>query len=268
VATSRSADPWRLAPPPELEADEAHVWRVRLGDAGLAERYWNVLSEEERRRARRFYREEHRTRYVVAHGALRCILAIYVGERPETLEFITGEHGKPALTASDGADPPGIQFNLSHSEDLALVAVARGRSVGVDLEKWSEETEHLELAERFFSPVERDALRALAHARELVVPGFFAAWSRKEAYLKASGHGIARGLHHFDVSLAPGEPARILGDRLDDGATGRWAMHALEPAPRYSAALVVAAPLRDVVLLDSAALDSHRDSGSLSGANV
>jgi 4'-phosphopantetheinyl transferase len=125
--------------------------------------------------------------------------------------------------------------------------VARAHAVGVDLERWSEGVEYLELAERFFSPGERRALRALAHVPDLVEAGFFAAWTRKEAYLKATGHGITRGLHHFDVALAPGEPARLLADRLDADATARWTMFALDPAPGYSAALVAASPIGEVL---------------------
>jgi 4'-phosphopantetheinyl transferase len=241
-------DDWRAEPRPPLDAHTAHVWRVALDHETHAEDYWPLLSAEERARAQRFHRDVHRRRYVVAHGALRIILAGYLGATPDSLAFVTGEHGKPALRPEPGASPSGVEFNLSHSDDLALVAVTRARPIGVDLERWSEGVEHLELAERFFSPEERGALRGLAHAPELVAAGFFAAWTRKEAYLKATGHGIARGLHHFDVTLAPGERARLLADRLDRDATERWSMTELAPAPGYSAALVVASPLRDVLL--------------------
>jgi len=224
-----------------------HVWRVPLDDETRAASYWSLLSEEEQRRASRFVRDIHRRRFVIAHGALRTILAGYVDTEPRALRFESGEHGKPALREPTGTSA--VEFNLSHSDDLALVAVARMRAVGVDLERWSEGVEHLELAERFFSPGEREALRALAPAPDLVEAGFFAAWTRKEAYLKATGQGITRGLHHFDVALAPGEPARLLADRLDREATARWWMVALEPAPRYSAALVVASPVGEVLQL-------------------
>jgi 4'-phosphopantetheinyl transferase len=237
----------RAAAPPPLEGDAVHVWRVPLDDEARARELWPLLSGGERARAERFYREVHRRRYVAAHGALRVILATYVGIAPGELEFETGEHGKPALRrAASGA---AIEFNLSHSHDLALVAVARARPVGVDLERWADDVEHLELAERFFSPRERDALRALAHEPALVAAGFFAAWTRKEAYLKATGHGITRGLHHFDDALAPGERPRLLADRLDRDAAERWSMAALDAAPGFSAALVVAAPLGDVLHL-------------------
>jgi len=235
---------WHQRPHPPLGADDVHVWRVPLDDDARTESYWALLSAEERARATRFVRDIHRRRFIAAHGALRTILAGYVDAEPTALDFVTGEHGKPALRQVTGR--PAVEFNLSHSGDLALVAVARARAVGVDLERWSE-VEHLELAERFFSPGERRALRALAHAPHLVEAGFFAAWTRKEAYLKAIGQGITRGLHHFDVALAPGEPARLLADRLDADATARWAMIALEPAPGYSAALVVASPVGEVL---------------------
>jgi 4'-phosphopantetheinyl transferase len=240
-----SAGRWRPRPNPPLGAHDVHVWRVPLDEDARADSYWSLLSDEERRRAARFVRDIHRRRFVVAHGALRSILADYVGAEPTALDFVSGAHGKPALRDPTGRPP--VEFNLSHSDDLALVAVARALAVGVVLERWSEGVEHLELAERFFSPGERRALRALAHAPHLIEAGFFAAWTRKEAYLKATGHGITRGLHHFDVALAPGEPARLIADRLDDDATARWAMFALDPAPGYSAALVVASPVGEVL---------------------
>ncbi|MEO8562545.1 MAG: 4'-phosphopantetheinyl transferase superfamily protein [bacterium] len=244
------ADVWRTPPAPPLADADVHVWRVQLDDAVDAESYWSVLSDEEQGRARRFYREVHGRRFTVAHGALRVILASYLGEAPESLAFRTGEHGKPSLERASGAGERALEFNLSHSDDVALVAVAVGRPVGVDVERYSDDTEHLALAERFFSPSEREALRALADDPARLTEGFFAVWSRKEAYLKAIGCGITRGLHHFDVALAPGTSARILADRLDPTAAERWAMRSIDAAPGFSAALVAAAPLRDVLLFD------------------
>lgn len=212
---------------------------------------WELLSEEERGRARRFVQEHHRRRFVAAHAALRRILAGYTARHARELSFTAGPNGKPAL--ADGAarsSVPRLEFNLSHSADLALVAVAWERPVGVDLEQWERDMDHLELAERFFSPREREALRALAASADDLVRGFFAAWSRKEAYLKASGHGVTHGLHHFDVTLAPHEPARLVADRRDEQALERWRMVTLPPAPEFSGALVVAAPFDELLLFD------------------
>lgn len=241
-------DEWRRAQRAPLESHAVHVWRVSLAaDDARVRASWSLLSAAEQARASRLVRELHRQRFVVAHGALRTIVSGYVDEPPEALEFESAEHGKPSLRRGGGV--PAIEFNLSHSDEFALVAVTRARPVGVDLERWSSDVEHLELAERFFSPGERAALRALARAPEQIQAGFFAAWTRKEAYLKATGHGISRGLQHFDVALAPDEPARLLADRLDADATERWSMAALDPAPGYSAALVVRGPLGEVLRL-------------------
>ena len=231
---------------PTLTEHAVHVWRVALDDEARLEDSWRLLSPDEQARAHRLHDATHRRRFVLAHGALRALLAGYLDASPSAISYVVGTHGKPALATRDAARAQ-VEFNLSHSEDIALVAVARGQPVGVDVQHWSESVEHLRLAERFFSPREREALRALTHEAEQVAGAFFAAWTRKEAYVKATGYGIARGLHHFDVTLAPGEHAQLLADRLDPDAPARWSMTALEPAPRYSAAVVAASPLREVM---------------------
>lgn len=168
------------------------------------------------------------------------ILAAYDEVDPRALEFSVGEHGKPELIAGGAANRELLHFNLSHSGDMALVAVARHGAVGVDVERWRTNVQHLEIAERFFSPSECDALLNLPRETpETVLLGFFSTWSRKEAYLKATGHGISRGLHHFDVSTG-GKAAELLADRLDPGALARWNMTHLTVGPGYSAALVAA----------------------------
>lgn len=188
---------------------------------------------------------------MLAHGAMRTILAAYQRMKPFDLRFETGQFGKPALVP---AAPEGrFEFNLSHSGDLALLAVARDRAVGVDVVRWDPAMAHTEVAERYFSPVEREALRSLAGAPERAVEGFFSAWSRKEAYLKATGHGVSRGLDHFDVSLSPGEPAALIADRRDGDAPSRWTMVALAAGAGYSATLVVAAPAAAIALFDAPA---------------
>jgi 4'-phosphopantetheinyl transferase len=247
------AQPWRPSrphEPPHLAAESVHVWRVRLDPPGEMRDAWELLNDEERGRARRFVQEHHRRRFVAAHAGLRRILAGYIAQDPRALRFASGPNGKPALTNTDAAGTrPRLEFNLSHSADLALVAVAWERPVGVDLEQWERDMDHLELAERFFSPVERESLRSLAARHDDLVHGFFAAWSRKEAYLKARGEGVTRGLHHFDVTLAPGEPARLLADRLDS-AIERWRMWSIVPEQAFSGAIVAADPFEELLLLD------------------
>lgn len=250
--SAESAQGWTPASPdapPPLALDAVHVWRVRLDPVGDLGDSLDLLSEDERSRAGRLVLEHHRRRFVAAHAALRRILAGYTARAARTLEFARGPHGKPALAMAGAGSPPSLEFNLSHSGDLGLVAVARERPVGVDLERWKREMDHLALATRFFSPAERASLRALVDRGDELVYGFFAAWTRKEAYLKARGEGVMRGLHHFDVTLAPEEPARVLADRLD-AAIERWRMRAIVPDPGYSAAIVVADPLEELLLLE------------------
>ncbi len=216
--------------PPPLHDDDAHVWRVDLGATHMVHALRPLLSDAERVRADRFHRAEHSHRFTIAHGVLRSILAGYVGVQASELSFRMGVHGKPSLDAHGET----VDFNLSHSGNVALVAVTRGRAIGVDVEEWDDRVQYLDVAERFFSPAERVHLRALD--RGSVAHGFFSAWSRKEAYLKATGAGITQGLHHFDVSLHHDVPAELLADRLDPDAVTRWQMRALDVGPRYSGA--------------------------------
>ena len=245
VGTDASPSVWAPSAPPPLADGAVHVWRIRL-DLLASEQDWTLLSPDEQERARRFHFERDRRSFVSSHGMMRRLLGTYAGMPGAQLEFTTGAFGKPAMCGA-----PALEFNLSHSGDIALLAVSRERAVGVDVERWNVGIEHLELAQHFFSVAECRALRDLAVTDEWRAAGFFAAWSRKEAYLKAIGHGITRGLDHFDVSLLPGEPARLIADRLDAAATERWVMTALAPAEGYSAALVAAAPVSAILLFDA-----------------
>jgi 4'-phosphopantetheinyl transferase len=241
---------WRSAPDrPHLTVGAADVWRISIEAGDSPGSYWRVLSPAEQARALRLQRASDRAAYVLAHGATRNILAAYAQMPASELRFETGEFGKPAL-APVGPGPR-LEFNLSHSGRLALLAVALDRAVGIDIARWEPHVDHAGIAERYFSPAEREALRALAGAPEPVVKGFFSAWSRKEAYLKATGHGVSRGLEHFDVSLAPGEPAALIADRLDESAPSRWTMVGLEAGVGYSATLVVASPIGEIRLFDA-----------------
>ena len=227
---------------PELAHQHVHIWRIALDDARNINAHYHTLSAYEQQRAERFNYRQHGERYAIAHSMLRRILSGYTQQPAASLELITGPHGKPQFASSVTASHPEVHFNLSHSANLALVAVSTTGAVGIDVEWWRPRIQHLAVAERFFSVTERQSLLSLKSDDE-VAAGFFTAWSRKEAYLKATGFGISRGLHHFDVTLAPHAPAQILQDRLDASATERWAMANIEAAPSYSAALVATRPV-------------------------
>ncbi len=184
------------------------------------------LSGEERERAARFHFERDRGRYTVCRSVLRELLAGYLDAAPEGIEFRYGPAGKPELTEGS------LRFNVSHSHDLALIAMARERELGVDIERVRAGVEREGIAERFFSPGEVAELRAVAvEERD---EAFFRCWTRKEAYVKARGGGLSIPLDSFDVTL--GRERAVLSRAVD---AKRWTLTTLDPAPGYAAALVV-----------------------------
>jgi 4'-phosphopantetheinyl transferase len=213
-----------------LPENEVHVWRVALDPpTARIKELAQTLSADECERASRFHFEEHRGHYIVARGVLRALLARYLDKSPETLRFIYGEHGKPAL------DEEALCFNLSHSGTLALYALARNRTVGIDVEYMREKVAREQIAGRFFAPQEVAALKAVS--AELKEAAFFKCWTRKEAYLKARGDGISVPLDSFAVGL--GEETALLGCKPDPGEVARWSLQGLDPGPGYAAALCV-----------------------------
>lgn len=212
------------------------IWAVDLDPpAGAVQRLGLLLAEDEWARANRFRFERHRRQYVVGRGALRTLVGAYAGLAPRALRFTYGPRGKPFLAPGQGSED--LFFNLSNSEELALVGFARGAEIGVDVEYLKPMPDLEQVAERFFSVGERSVLRGLAP--ELKKEGFFNCWTRKEAYLKAVGEGLAVPLDSFDVTLAPGEPARMIAIEGDAVRAQRWFYRHLRPAADYIGAIAV-----------------------------
>jgi len=227
-----------LDPPasPTLAADEVHVWRIALNRPPRdVQEIQNLLASEEISRADRFHFEKDRQRFVVVRGLLRVILGRYLGLRPGQLHFIYSDYGKPALAPAPATR--GISFNLSHAHELALVAVTRDRQLGIDLEHIRPIPELEQIAERIFSPQEREMFGALAETEKPEV--FFQYWTCKEAYIKARGEGLSLSLDQFQVVPVLGEAAPMLGVKGDPQEASRWSLRELVPAPGYLAALAV-----------------------------
>jgi 4'-phosphopantetheinyl transferase len=220
----------------ELPPGEIHVWSVALDpQPAAAEQLARSLAADEWQRAQRFHFELHRRRYKVGRGALRALLGAYLGLAPGEVRFSYGPRGKPFL-AGPAADS-GLFFNLSNSHELALVGFLRATEIGVDVEHLKPMPDLEQIAERFFSESERLALRQLpAHQKGA---GFFNCWTRKEAYLKAVGEGLAAPLDSFDVTLLPGEAPRMLTLQGDAGRAARWFFQCFQPATGYVGALAV-----------------------------
>jgi 4'-phosphopantetheinyl transferase len=210
------------------------LWAVPLDAGGAGEA---LLSADERVRAGKFFRDRDGARFVAARAGLRQVLAACLGAEPGALRFVYSAVGKPSLAPEFQPDPP-LDFNLSHSHDLALVAVTRGASLGVDVEHEARALPDLPaMARRFFSPHEAAAMLGLPAEQQ---PGaFMRCWTRKEAYLKARGDGIAGGLSRFDVSVAPGEPPALLRTADDPDEARHWTLFDVAPAPGYTAAVAV-----------------------------
>lgn len=229
--------PWRLPPKTLiLLRNEVHVWRAALNRPGGQERgLGQTLSDDEHERAAGFRFQRDRERFIAARGMLRVILGSYLKMEPRTLQFCYGPHGKPALASQCGVDA--LCFNSSHSHELFLCAVTRGRDIGVDLEHVRGGMNVEEISERFFSPPEIATLRSVPPERKQ--KAFFACWTRKEAYIKAKGDGLALPLDSFSVSCSPGEPEARLSVQGHPEETSRWSLWELNPDPSYVAALAV-----------------------------
>jgi 4'-phosphopantetheinyl transferase len=210
------------------------VWRLRLDLAPAAiARLRSVLTDDERVRADRFHADRHRHRFIACRAQVRKLLAGYLKERPERIDFRHGPQGKPALGASSSES--GIQFNVSNSHEMALCAVALQCELGVDIEHLREGRDHEGLAARFFAPQEVEALSDLPADRRTAA--FFNCWTRKEAVLKAVGIGLSFPLDRLVVTLAPSDAARVLAFDGTPAAAGNWWLEHLEPAPGYVGAV-------------------------------
>ncbi len=213
---------WSAGPlVPMLAADEVHVWAVSLavGPERLAQ-LTALLDEEERRRAARFAHQPSREQFVITRASLRTLLGRYLDLPPQAVRFSTEPLGKPALVSE------ALHFNVSHTQGMALMAMTRIGPIGIDIEESRKYPSHRDIAGRFFSPAEVEALRSLPE--EASDEAFFQVWTRKEAFLKALGMGLAHGLERFEVSVPPDDPARILHIDGDRDAGARWALSPLE----------------------------------------
>ena len=204
--------------------DGVHIWRAALDEAGWPEA--ERLPAPERERAASFLREEPGRRWLAARWALRRVLEGYLEEPAASIELELGDNGKPRLP--NGA---GIEFNLSHSNGLALIAVAEGREVGVDVELIEPERDLVALAERALDPEDAAAVRAAAPPQRPAV--FYAAWTRHEARLKCLGNGLG-GSANLQLTPSEVENRRLANELV--------AVEDVDVAPGYAAAVAVAAP--------------------------
>ena len=209
-------------PPPQeqrLAEQDIHVWVAGLDQSPeRISAFKDILAPDELNRAARFHFERDRNRFIAGRGVLRQILSSYLEIRPSQLDFQYGPRGKPMLKATSARPPP--HFNLGHSEDLILIAVTRPCPVGVDVE-WIRPIPELKtISTQYFSTSEAAEIMALPEGEQL--RAFYQLWTRKEAYLKASGEGLS-------------------GSTSGNEATATWTLVELAPAPNFVAAVAASA---------------------------
>ena len=215
----------------DIPGREVHVWPVLIAASDvIAARFQRLLAPDEKARASRFRFDQQQRSFILSRGALRVLMGRYLGIAPADIRFNYGAKGKPYIE-----EPACIKFNVSHSGVFALFAFTIGCEIGIDVEQVRPLKDMLQIAHRFFCPEEATELVSLpAGERERA---FFLCWTRKEAYIKASGDGLSAPLDGCRVTLRPSEPARFL--HVSHDTTSRlWSLHNIAPAPQYAAALV------------------------------
>ena len=217
---------------PKLSGGEVHIWRVGLDmPDGRWQTLTSLLSEDELAKAERFQFAKHRRRHTISHAALRILLGQYLARPPQGIDFSYNAHGKPRL-AGEGQR---IRFNLSHTEDIMLVAFVLDSEVGIDIEAVTRHVDYMGVGQRWFSALESRTLQSLPEQER--VDAFFRAWCRKEAYIKARGEGMSHPLQRFSVALDKHGPRLV--EHLDDNReTSRWTFIDIDVAKNYRATVV------------------------------
>jgi 4'-phosphopantetheinyl transferase len=241
---------------PDSLQNAIHVWRVQLGEVDASD---ENLSPRERLRASRRRFDRDRERFVAAHSALRQILGGYVPIPPYALESAHSEHGKPSL-----ARDTDIRFNLSHSEDFALLAVAHGTEVGVDVESASLIVDQQAVAQRSMSDGERGMLDDLPADRRQ--DSILATWVRKEAVAKGRGDGL--GVDLTTIRTQPGQPASATRVMVETSPQDRWFVWDVPVGPSRAGAVAIRRNDVSIRILDhpgpgNGALPSSATSASL-----
>ena len=227
---------FRIESHPNLEPNEVHLWRLDLqARVPGVEKWKSILSPDEESRAARYHREIDRQYFIAARATLRQMLGSYLKTNPAALTFTYSEKEKPSLGGAEAFS--GIEFNISHSGSIALLAFARERESGVDVEQIRRDFDTTQIASPFFSAAEQKQLAALPEEQRS--EAFFFCWTRKEAYIKATGKGLSLPLHQFDVSLAPKEQNALLACRPDPYERVKWLMRDIPVPEGYAAAICV-----------------------------
>lgn len=248
MALSLDPSVWQRQAPdaatPDLDASACHLWLFSLDQpAWPVEAIEGCLDDVERARAARFHFEIHRRRFITGRGQLRLLLSGYTGIPAGRLRFDYGTQGKPRL-ARGQPDACPVEFNLSHTEGIAMLGIDREAEIGVDVEMVRAMEDAGSIARDNFSASEVAVWESLPQSDRS--DGFFACWTRKEAVVKALGGGLSIPLDSFQVTLKPAEPAQLVAIGGTADTAGEWSMWGERVLPECWAAAAVQAPRKAV----------------------
>jgi len=224
-----------LNPPDNLivSEEEVHVWRADLEvDENLQNSFLKLLSPDEKIRAGKFRFAKDRRNFIVARGILRSLIGKYLEINPAEIPFRYSEFGKPGI-----ANHNLLEFNISHSQNIALFAFTKKFNIGVDVEFVNPNIEVKDIATKFFSANEIMNLLALSEQEQILA--FFNCWTRKEAFIKAVGEGLSFPLDKFEVSLEPDKPAKLLATDWEPKAVSKWSVYSMSPGANFVGSLVI-----------------------------
>jgi 4'-phosphopantetheinyl transferase len=241
MAETSSAQNTLWSPAPKMlvfPVNRIDIWKVDLNQAATENPGASILSIDEQERAVRFHFEKDRIHFSRCRSALRNLLAVYLTMPPDEIHFEYQASGKPQLAPEQ--NPNALQFNVSHSGGVALIAIGSEHRLGVDIEKIRPDIDAEALAERFFSVRERAGLRVLPD--DLRARGFFACWTRKEAFLKATGTGLSFPLADFSVTTHPDHEPELeeLEGNFDAGK--QWLLKDLGVGDEHHASVAIDNP--------------------------
>ena len=216
-----------------LSEEEVHIWRADLEvDECFQSSLLKHLSPDEKNRAGKFRFAKDRCNFVAARGILRLLLGKYLEIKPAEISFQYSKFGKPGIANNNS-----LQFNISHSQNIALFAFTKRFNIGVDVEFVNPSIEVKDIATNFFSTNEIMNLLALPEKQQAL--GFFNCWTRKEAFIKAVGEGLSFPLDKFEVSLEPDKPAELLATHWEPEAVSKWSMYSMSPAANFVGCLAI-----------------------------
>ena len=219
-----------------LASEEVHIWYANL-DLSTAEidKLAAILSEDEREKAQNFHFDKHRQRYIAARGRLRQLLASYIDIAEKEIKFTYSDRGKPQLSLN--LNPHNLQFNVSHSQHLALYAFTYQEKVGIDLEYLRSLKDAASIARRFFAPKEYELIASLTGEKQQKV--FFQTWTIKEAYLKATGEGLSGSINEVEVLFEDNQPVNLAAIGGNVQLAADWLVYNFIPTDNFIATVAV-----------------------------